>query len=187
MPEDGLDFPRTLPKVGVDLMSSADAMRKLIPLAVWGILLAGCASSSSVMLTDDTALISVLGQGSSDRARLINQALAIAARATRTRGYRYFVIVDTADASRRGVKVAQAQIFPANTLFRGNILSNLDPTFLPGSDYTRPNRRIPYVRPGIDVTIRMYRDGEVSPDTEGVWNPDTILGAYASPQQRAME
>jgi hypothetical protein len=147
-------------------------VRKLIPFAVCGILLAGCASSESesILIRDDTAVISVLSDSAGDRAKFIDQALVEAARMARANGYRYFVILDTADASHTVVKVRRGlPISVQNNPFRGTALSS---NYIGGATYTLPDRRIPYVRFGVDMTIRMYRDGEVDPANPGVWNSD---------------
>jgi hypothetical protein len=127
-----------------------------------------------MLLADDTALISVLSQGASDRAKLVDSALAEAAKMTRAHGYRYFVIIDASDASQRGVKVRQGlPIHIQTTPFMGSRLSS---NYLGGATYTGPDRRLPYVRLGLDMTIRMYHDGDVNPASPGVWNSDVVQG-----------
>ena len=130
-----------------------------------------------MILTDDTALISVLGQGAGDGEKIFNEALAEAARATRAQGYRYFVILDTADASQMGVKIRQGaplHLYDTPGATRGNAI--LSSNYLGGTTYRTPDRRIPYVRLGLDVTIHMYRDGDVNPASSGVWNSDIVQG-----------
>ena len=131
-----------------------------------------------MILSDDTALISVLGQGAGDSEKIFNEALAEAARATRAQGYRYFVILDTADASQMGVKIRQGAPLhlydiPGAARNSGSILSS---NYIGGTGYRTPDRRIPYVRLGLDVTIRMYRDGDVDPASPGVWSSDIVPG-----------
>ena len=131
-----------------------------------------------MILTDDTALISVLGQGAGDSEKIFNEALAEAARATRAYGYRYFTVIDTADTTQRGVKIRQGrqihlQNIPGSERGGGSILSS---NYIGGATYTSPDRRIPYVRLGLDITIRMYRDGDVNPASPGVWNSDIVQG-----------
>lgn len=155
-------------------------MRKLVLLAACGIFLNGCASGSrtTMMITDDTALITVLAQGEGDREQIFNEAVAEAALATRSRGYRYFVIVDTADASQSGVKVRRGrpvQIQEVPGIAKGG--SALSSNYIAGtggSNYTTPDQRIPYVRLGLDITIRMYRESDIDPATPGVWNSDIV-------------
>jgi hypothetical protein len=124
------------------------------------------------MLSEDMALISVLGQDADDSEKIFNEAIAEAARATRAHGYRYFVIVDAADASQRGVRIRQGRRIHIQTVTPRGAGSTLSSNYPVGATYTGPDRRIPYVRLGLDVTIRMYRDGDVNPANPGVWNSD---------------
>ena len=74
-------------------------MRKGIAALACMVLLTGCASASSTMLSDDTALISAEGNGASDRDRVVRHVLAEAARLTNANGYRYFVVLTADDLS----------------------------------------------------------------------------------------
>jgi hypothetical protein len=40
--------------------------------------------------------------------------------------------------------------------------------------------KVPSIQPGIDVTIRVYRDGEINPQSPGIWDAENI-GAGALP------
>jgi hypothetical protein len=148
-------------------------MRKLTPLAVCGILLVGCTGTRSRMITEDTALITVRGQSDNDRVALVDKALAEAARVTREHGFRYFVVLDGADASQSGVRPLPGQPIPLII----NRRSSLSSFYSPGATYTTPDERVQYVRLGLDVSIRMYRDGDVNPASQGVWNSDVVLGS----------
>src|SRR5262249_9631632 len=137
-------------------------MRKLIPLAVCGILLTGCTSTRSMMITEDTALITVVRQSAEGRASAVDMAIAEAARITREHGFRYFVILDSADASQTGVRVLPGQpipIVPRQTA-RNTIFTSFNP---PGSTYTTPSERMAYIKLRLDLTVRMYRQGEINP------------------------
>src|SRR5258705_463909 len=78
---------------------SLGGMRKIIALMMCAPLLAGCASSSSTMLSDDTAMIAAWGAGLGDRPRVIQATLTEAAKLTRAHYYRYFVILRAEDVS----------------------------------------------------------------------------------------
>jgi hypothetical protein len=149
-------------------------MRKLFSLVVGGILLTGCASIRSMMITEDTALITVVGQSGSDRTKLVDKALPEAARITRKHGFRYFVILDAADASQSGVKLSPGQPIPF--MFKNNGRTIFTSFYSPGATYVTPDERIQLVRPGLDITIRMYREGDVNPANQGVWNSEIIRG-----------
>ncbi len=156
-------------------------MRKLSPLAICAILLTGCASARTTMITEDTALITVLGQNDSDRTRVVDKALAEAARVTRDHGFRYFVILDAADASQKGTRVLPGHTIPFEPPSNKSYSStNLSSSYLGRATLTTPDQRVTYVRLGLDVTIRMYHEGDVDPKSQGVWNTDVILGVMAN-------
>ena len=151
-------------------------MRKVITALACVVLLAGCASASSTMLSDDTALISAEGNGASDRDKVVRDVLAEAARLTSANGYRYFVVL-TADDLSHSVTVR----------IPGRILYNQPPRSgeafnayagrayaTGGSTYQTPDRIEERVRPAMDIMIRMYRVGEIEP-TEGVFDATAML------------
>jgi hypothetical protein len=158
-------------------------MRGVLLSAICGLLLTGCASIRSTMISSDTALISVVGQNENDRARVVNTAVAEAARVTREHGFRYFVILEAANASQSGARVQQGETIPNTiTTVRSFGNANLNTIHLGGATYTTPDRKVTYVRAGLDVTIRMYHEGEVDPRKQGVWNSAIIpRGAATAP------
>jgi hypothetical protein len=36
--------------------------------------------------------------------------------------------------------------------------------------YMAPDGGLSYLRPGVDITIRMHREGEIDPKKDGVWS-----------------
>jgi len=129
------------------------------------------------MLAENMALISSLGTNSAAREKVIQDALTEAGRVTRVHGYRYFIILKAGDASISGVMVD-------NQIFR-----NLLPNTLgkPGANFLTVSRNLNYFRPGLDITIRMYREGEIDPRVEGVWNTEGTMGPILDkppPQRR---
>jgi hypothetical protein len=157
-------------------------MRGIPVLTVLGLLLAGCANSiESMMITADTALISAVGSNAGDKARLIDASLQEAARVTRQHGYRYFVVLDAADASKTGRRIVvtsrvRQEKINDNPYGSSNLpsLTNVYGTFPP------TGRSVSYVKPGLDITIRMYRDGAIDPKGEGVWNSDDLPARTAN-------
>ena len=130
------------------------------------------------MITADTALITAIGNKPEDRTRVIDASISEAARVTRAHGYRYFVILNAADATQTG-----RMIVVPNRVHRdmvgdglpGN--SNLPTTTDVFGNFAPVGESVAYSKPGIDITIRMYREGEVDASKEGVWNSDTVLSA----------
>jgi hypothetical protein len=112
-------------------------------------------------------LISASGSGPEDRERVIQEVLAEAAKTTAAHGYRYFIILKAQDASRVGTMTVHDQTGPRTAP------SNLS---RPGANYVQFSRNVSYVRPALDITIRMFREGEIDPGIMGVWNIDGTMG-----------
>ena len=77
-------------------------MRKFIAVAACAVLLSGCVSARSTMLTESTAEVTARGAHSNDRDEVVYATLEEAAKLTRMHGYRYFVILMAEDASHWG-------------------------------------------------------------------------------------
>ena len=146
-------------------------MRKLVVIAC--LLLAACATPKSTMLAENTAAISVVGRTPDDRERVIQDALAEAGKITREHGYQYFIIVRAQDASRVATMVLDDQTV------RRSAATNLSK---PGASYVTITRNRTYRRPGLDLTIRMFHEGEIDPRIQGVWNTDGGVGPADKPQ-----
>lgn len=146
-------------------------MRKLVVIA--SLLLAACTTPKSTMLAENTAAISVVGRTAGDRERVIQDALSEAGKITREHGYQYFIIVRAQDASRVGTKFLDDQTV------RRSAPTNLSK---PGASYVTVSRNVMYRRPGLDLTIRMFHEGEIDPRLQGVWNTDGGLGPADKPQ-----
>jgi len=156
-------------------------MRKIIALMMCAPLLAGCASSSSTMLSGDTAMISAWGAGLGDRPRVIKATLPEAAKLTRVHYYRYFVILRAEDVSTTGSIRRGGDTFHDETSHERPLgTTNFGGPNYPGHSYTTPETTELYVRLRFETTIRMYRIGEIDPGMEGVFNPDTILNPVAT-------
>jgi hypothetical protein len=142
-------------------------MRKFFCLFSMLLVLGACASPHTIVLADDSALISVFGNGPEDREKVIQNALAQAGRATAAQGYRYFIILKAQDVSRLGTMTVHDQTGPRTA---PNNISK------PGTNYVTFSRNVTYLRPGLDITIRMFREGEIDPLIMGVWNIDGTMG-----------
>jgi len=154
-------------------------MRKSLILAAALLALGGCAVPRTTVLADDSALISVFGRGPSDREKVVQDALAQAARATAAQGYRYFIILKAEDVSRMGTMIVHDQTGPR---------SGPNNIGKPGTNYVTFSRNVTYRRPGLDITIRMFREGEIDPLIMGVWNTEGTMGPVldkaANPRER---
>jgi hypothetical protein len=152
-------------------------MRELIRWIVYGTLLAGCTTTQTTQnmtITEDTALVSFVGHSGDDREKLISEAISEVAKVTRAHGYRYFVILDTADASQIVTRYVPTRILSVQNARRTN--TNTVPNPNPGYyDYITPGRTVKELRPGLDIAIRMYREGAIDATREGVWNSAAIV------------
>jgi len=154
-------------------------MGKVGILAILAGLLAGCVTPNAegTMLNDNTALIS--STGSVDRMEIVDNALKGAANVTSAHGYRYFVILtadNTSTSTTMFVPGLRLQM-PSNRSFgRTNFFTAT------GATYTAPDRMVTRFKPGLDIIIQMYRQGEIDPNILGVWNADVVLGRFASAQ-----
>lgn len=142
-------------------------MRKFMCLFSAFLVLGGCTAPHTTMLADDSALISVFGSGPDDREKVVQNALAQAARATAAQGYRYFIILKAQDVSRMGTMIVHDQTGPR---------SGPNNIGKPGTNYVTFSRNVTYLRPGLDITIRMFREGEIDPLIMGVWNIEGTMG-----------
>ena len=150
-------------------------MRNAIAALACVVLLAGCASASSTMLSNDTALISAEGNGPSDGQKVLRDVLAEAARLTNAQGYRYFVVLTADDLTRTTTLKRPGPTFynqapPPNRTF-GTISGRL---FVPDSTYMAPDQTVVRIKPALDIMIRMYRVGEIEP-AEGVFDATAML------------
>ena len=150
-------------------------MRPIVTLVACAFLAAGCATVSSTMLSEDTALVYATASGPSLREQVLKAALREAAELTSARGYRYFVIL-TADDTTRIVNVqVPGQSYPNETNHQrtfGTTFGNAPEK--PGNTYTAPDTQVQRERPGLDLVIRMYRTGEIS-EMDGVWDAEAVL------------
>jgi hypothetical protein len=153
-----------------------------------GAAVSGCASPiQSMMLTEDTALVSAIGHKPEDQGKVVDASLQEAARLTASKGFRYFVIMDAADASKMGSRFeapmpsARDRNVTTPTAFSGQLITT--PVY---RDYFKfPGRNVAFVRPGIDITIRMYREGEIDPKSQGVWSAADLLKPPATASRAA--
>jgi hypothetical protein len=43
-----------------------------------------------------------------------------------------------------------------------------------GGALAGPGKTVTYVKPGLEITVKMYRRGEIDSNQEGVWNVDFL-------------
>jgi hypothetical protein len=157
-------------------------MHRWIAIILTALLLGGCMNAATgMMLTDSTAVISALGSASSDRGRVFDSALEEAGRLTRTHGYQYFRLLKIENRSVTTTKYMVGETIPFapnGHMTRSPVPTpTLSPANMAGGTLTGAGRSMTSVRPGLEITVKMYRMGEIDPNQEGVWNVDFLLGA----------
>ena len=142
----------------------------------------GCASPdsspTSTMLTSNTGVVSVLGNKPADREKVYAATLAEAARLARMHGYQYFIVLKADNRSVTTPKYMLGQTIPYDFTGRSTTKAlgstNLSPAYVPGATFMGPGKTVPYVKPGLEITVKMYRQGEIDAHQDGVWNVDFI-------------
>jgi len=140
---------------------------------------AACANASGMMLTENTGVVSALGSASSNPESVFETALIEAGNLARAHGYQYFTVLKTEDKSITGTQYVPGETIPAGNSQRTSARpvgdANLE-TQTSNSTYTTPSAAMHYVRPGYELTVKMYREGEIDARMEGVWNIDFLPG-----------
>lgn len=132
--------------------------------------LAGCVTADTEMLDDRTAVISGRGTAFDNSAGVLKKILVSAAQTAQARGYEYFQVVSSQDATRVGVYVPPTS---STTNLSGHCTGN----WCSGSANTTAwgGGMVPMVKPGADVMIRLLRSGEVDPSAPGVFSVAAVL------------
>lgn len=125
-------------------------------IAIIALLLSGCATTKSMMLTENTAMISGKSfydwNSPSDVQRKI---LTTAAQMAQERGFEYFEIVSSADTSKHGLVAIPGQ---STTNTYGSAYCTGYWCAGQGTSYTSatPGYIAPYTQAGADVVVRFY-------------------------------
>lgn len=149
-------------------------MRRVLVAAIAAVLLSGCVTAKATMLDDRTAIISGRGNNFTSQADVLHKVLIEAATTAQARGYRYFVIESSQDTTRRGTAY-----FPGQTTTTGSVSGVCATAVCTGNyrsqSYTSPGSAVPIVKPGADVQVRFYREGEIDPSPRHVWDTQSVL------------
>jgi hypothetical protein len=156
-------------------------MRKVVAALACVVVLTGCASASSTMLSDDTALISAEGNGASDRDKVVRDVLAEAARLTSANGFRYFVVLTADDLSQTVTVRIPGRILYNQPPRSGEALNAYAGRAYAtgGSTYQTPDRIEEGVRGAMENFIGLYRGGVIEP-AEGVFDAMAMRAAAAT-------
>ncbi len=140
--------------------------------------LVACVRVNSNMLDSRTVVISGRGTAFDNAGGVQRAVLQKAAQEAQAAGFAYFRILSSQDETRQGVVVV-----PGQTYTNGVATANCIGAFCSGnyssSSYTTPSSAFGVVKPGVDIYVRFYREGEIDPGTPGVWNVASVLAVSA--------
>lgn len=163
-------------------------MHREIAIVLTVLLLAGCMNATGMMLTESTAVVSALGPASSDREIVLESALAEAARLARIHGYQYFIVLKIDDRSVATTKYTEGENILLTVTGHVSRSPAITPVLsrasMPGGTLMVPGTSVTSVKPGLAITVKMYRRGEIDSRQDGVWNIDFLPGADASGKSR---
>jgi hypothetical protein len=132
------------------------------------------------MIDNRTAIVTARGTAFDRLASVQHDVLVRAAILTKARGFKYFQVLSVADATTTATMILPGQTYTSGTV-TGSATTVGNTTFgnanYSGSSYTTPTNIIPLIKPGTDITIRMYKDGEVYAGQAGVWDAQGIISA----------
>ena len=151
-------------------------MRKIVLATALALTLSACVTAETAMLDERTAVISGRGGGYTTAAQVQQRVLLEAAESATARGFRYFMVVAAQDATTRSIVDT-----PSTTTGQGSATTNCFMgtcrTSLNTSATTSGGGAYEIIRPGADVQVRFYRDGEIDPSTPGLWDAQSIIAA----------
>ena len=154
------------------------SMHRGIAIVLTVNLVAGCMNATGMMLTDSTAVVSAQGAASSGLDSVFNSALAEAARLARIHDYQYFVVLKVDDRSITTAKYVPGEAIPFDLtghMSRNPVIRNiLSPANVAGGTLMGAGTSVTSVKPGLEITVKMYRRGEIDSNQEGVWNVDFL-------------
>lgn len=139
-------------------------MRKVIVAGILALALAGCVRTGVRYLNNNTVVISARGNAFAKPDQVQRSVMEQAAGVAMERGYAFFSILDSRDASSVGAyqmpSTSQTNgAFAAQPLRGGAVVG----AYTQNTTYT-PGATIPLMYPGMDVAIRLYHENEAPAD-----------------------
>jgi len=162
-------------------------MRSHFPLLTVVILLTGmvgCVRTDTEMLDASTAIVSARGTAFDTPATVLKTTVMEIAKLGQAHGFAYFMIVSAKDATRTATMYQPGASFTSGSVtgsvsdlgntgyFRGNYSATTPST--PGWTQT-------FVKPGSDVVVRFFHQGEVDAHAEGMWSVADVIANGDSP------
>ena len=151
---------------------------------LWAVLLLGCVATAGCVRTDtelldsSTAVISARGTAFDTPAKVFKTTVVEAAKLAQVHGFRYFAIVSERDATRVSTIYTPPRTTTSGTLdgtvapFGGSFNAHYNET-----SFTTPGRTETFIKPGADVVIKFFHEGEVDPRASGIWDVQSVLSS----------
>lgn len=134
-----------------------------------------CVRVDDRMLDQRTAMISGRGTAFDSMGGVTEGLVQRAAEMAAERGYPYFAVMNSADRSSTGSWTSPSTTYGSATGYT-NCTGSFCTTNLNGSATTYPGQTIQFDRPGAEMMVRFFREGEVNPNAPGVWSVASVLG-----------
>jgi hypothetical protein len=138
-------------------------MKAMLPL-IAAVALAGCVQTGVRYLNNNTVVVSARGNGFAKPDQVQRSVMEKAASFAVENGYSHFSILGSADATSVGIyqtpSTANTQgVFAAQPVCCGSVVG----AYSQRTTYT-PGAAIPIIKPGMDVAVRFYHEGEAPRD-----------------------
>ncbi len=153
---------------------------RLLLLSISLLFLTSCTSTDTAMLSENTAIISARGNGFSSSAGVFRDTVVEAANLTLASGYSHFAILNNQDRTRTGYLVIPGQTSTygsAHTTMNRFGNSGYGTTSFSAHTYSSPGSVTNIIKPGMDITIRMFRADEIDMKAPGIWDAQGVLNA----------
>ncbi len=149
-------------------------MKSILIAGVAVMVLCGCVRTTSDALDERRMVISGRGNAFATQGEVVKASLQEAARQAKAKGYRYFQIAGGKDQTSRGAVYIPGQTYSSGTATANCFGANCTGSYQ-GQTYTTPGSAMGYVKPGADIYVRFYREGEIDPSTPGLWDANSVL------------
>lgn len=136
------------------------------------VVLAGCVRTETAQIDARTAIISGRGSAFDSAAKVQVAAMVQAAKTTKSKGFRYFTVLGAQDTTTHG-----AVYIPGQTTSNTTVSGFGNTAYATTTSTTTPGSMVGIVKPGEDITIKMFKEGEVQASAPGIWDADSILAA----------
>ena len=157
-------------------------MRARISLIAVGLICtvtAACVRTDAEMLDASSAIVSARGTAFDHPATVLKATVAEIAKLAQARGFAYFTIVSAQDATRTATMVLHGDTHTSGSISGsvqayGDGFGSVSGTYS-GTSSTSPDQVINLAKPGSDVVVRFFHEGEVDPRAQGIWSVAAVM------------